>query len=75
MPVEIMILFMIVTAGIAIYYYVQARAQKILYDDLRGVVETNREEMKVLETEISYWKTRYQQTLKSKKSVRKNKTK
>lgn len=75
MPVEVMILFMIVAAGVAMYYYVQARTQKNLYEDLDSLVETYKEDIQVLETEVSYWKSKFQETSKSKKSVRKNKTK
>lgn len=75
MSIEVMILFIIVAAGLAAYYYVEARTQKTLYDDIQKIIKTYKTEIEALNIEVSYWKSKYTEANTKKKSVRKNKTK
>lgn len=74
MPVEIMILFMIVSAGVAAFYYVQGRTYKEINSDLRKEVKYYKTETKAMDAEVLYWKTMYKDLLETKNKTKTQKT-
>lgn len=66
MPVEIMIIFMIMAAGVAAFYYVQGRTYKEINSDLRKEINFYKTEIKAIDTEALHWKTMYKDSIETK---------